>query len=676
MFKPSKSNGLNLAGVYEKAEDLVASAPFIKRRRKRRVIFRVLKYLFFCFLVLVFFVIISGFSVFFNFRQVYRSVNAAKDNLSQAVNLIKEGKFASASVASKEAEEDFNLASLHLERAGDNFFISRLPVSKSQLNNFRYLVGSGEIISKSVYRAAVMGQELNVLFLKRSGSSFSGWQPEEKREMLKLIYESGPELAGLKANLDLAYLNLDRIDYRGIFWLFKDEISKIKIELKAGGVLLQRAVTIAEILPFWAGYPNEIAFLALLQNNDELRPTGGFLGTYGILEIKDGDISRFDTHDIYHMDMPVKDKIDVAPPEPLEKYLKVDKWFMRDANWSPDWPTAASQIEWFYKKEDSLLPPANQINNFSGDFSGIVAITPKFVTDLLAITGPIFTGGEEYDKENFQQLLQYKVEAGYIQLGIPSWQRKEVVGELVKELKIKLFDLPFSSWRQILLAISENILEKNILVFLKDQPAQRSIKDFGGAGEIKEAKGDYLMVVDANLAALKTDAVMNKGIDYKLEQKDDGLFVKLKANYAHNGGFDWRTTRYRTYTRIYAPDGAKLTKVEINNEEKNMEEIDVASEFNKAVFGMFISIEPGKIGSLYLEYKLPDNLWKLAKNGNYSLYIQKQPGNKVENLAVDLKFKNKVKSYNPAGLSVEREFDGGIRWKTDLRMDKGFEVNF
>jgi len=676
MFKLSKSNNLNLAGLYEKAEDLIASVPFIKKRKRRRKVLKILKYFLFCFIALIILAIILGASVFFNFKQVYRSASAARDNLTQAISLAGEREFAAASVASKKAGEDFNLASLHLKSANSNFFISRLPFLQSQVNDLDYLIKSGEILSKSVYQAATLGQELDILFFKRVDLSFSKFSPEEKGEILKLIYESGPELAGLKANLDLAYFSLDQVRFKGIFRFLENKINKIKVELKEGRVLLERVVAMTEILPFWAGYPGKTSFLVLLQNNDELRPTGGFLGTYGILEIKDGDISRFDTHDIYHLDMPVKDKINVIPPEPLKKYLEADRWFMRDSNWSPDWPTAASEIKRFYKKEDRLLPPENQINNFSGEFSGIVAITPKFVTDLLAIAGPVFVSGEEYNKDNFQRLLQYKVEADYIQLGIPSWQRKEVIGELVKELKIKLFDLPFSSWRQILARFEENILEKDILIYLKDELAQKLVKDLGGAGEVKEIDGDYLMAVDANLAALKTDAVINRNISYELEQRAGGLLAKLKISYAHNGGFDWRTTRYRTYTRVYIPAGAKLTRVKINNEDKNVDEVDIASKFNKTVFGAFVSIEPGKIGSLYFEYKLPVNLEKLVENGNYSLYVQKQPGNNVENLAVDLKFKNKVKSYNPVGFSAERESDEGIRWETDLRTDKAFEVNF
>ncbi|MDD5031966.1 MAG: DUF4012 domain-containing protein [Patescibacteria group bacterium] len=676
MFKFSKSNSLDLAGVYEKAEDLIASVPFIKKRRKRRRIFKIFRYLFFFLVGFLILVIIFVAGVFLNFRQAYRSSSAARDNLTQAINLAGEKKFAAALASSKEAGDDFNLASLHLKSASSNFFISHLPFLKSQVNDFNYLIESGEIISKSVYQAATLGQDLDNLFFKRSGSSFSKFSSEERKEILKLIYESGPELAGLKANLDLAFLSLDQVRFKGIFWLLKNKINKIKSELKEGSALLERAATMTEILPFWAGYPAKTSFLVLLQNDDELRPTGGFLGTYGLLEIKDGEIARFDTHDIYHLDMPVKNKINTIPPAPLKKYLEVDKWFMRDANWSPDWPTAASKIEELYKKEDSLLPPANQINNFRGEFSGIVAITPKFVVDLLAITGPISESGEEYNKDNFQELLQYKVEAGYVELGIPSWQRKEVIGELVKELKIKLFDLPFFSWRQILEAVEKNILEKNILIYLKDETAEKLVKDFGGAGEIKETGGDYLMAVDANLAALKTDAVMNRNINYKLEQKDDGLLAKLKINYAHNGGFDWRTTRYRTYTRVYVPEGARLVGIKVDGEDKNINEVDIANEFGKTVFGVFISIEPGEIGSLDFTYELPAGLGESVKSGNYNLYVQKQPGNKVENLIVDLRFKNKVKSYNPVGFSAEKVGSDGIRWKTDLRTDKGFEVKF
>jgi len=370
------------------------------------------------------------------------------------------------------------------------------------------------------------------------------------------------------------------------------------------------------------------------------------------------------------MDMPVRDKINIVPPAPIKEYL-VDKWYLRDANWSPDWPTTAEKIIWFYDKEDALLPTANKINNFNGKFDGVIALTPNVVSDLIAIVGPIVVNNTEYNKDNFQDLLQYKVEREYLQLGVPAWQRKEVIGDIFKKLKEEVFDLSFNDWLAVKEVFESNLLEKNILVYFTDDQLADEAKNLGWTGEIKNVDGDYLMVVDANLGALKTDAVMNKSINYKLEQTANGFLAKLRINYAHRGGFDWRTTRYRTYTRVYVPLGSKLIKAEFDDDKNK--KIDVMAELSKTSFGTWLVIEPGEVGSMYFEYRLPTNL---VSSDDYNLYIQKQPGNNTDNLTVDLGFKNKVKSYNPTGFSATRETSKRIKWETDLNNDKAFKIQF
>jgi hypothetical protein len=672
MFKFLKSNDINLKNLENKAEDIFDFIPAVKKHRFRRKFLYFLKY-FFAFLSIAIFVLIifSG-NLFVSCFRAYKNASAGKDNLTEAIRLIEEKNFSKAKEFSEKAESNFSLSAGSLEIAKGSFFPSLLPTLESQFDDCGYLVKTGEILSRSALQAAIIGEDLSNLLSSELGPNFSSLSAGQKSKTLKLIYENGPELNGLRANLDLAFSNLEKIRFRGLLWFSKNKINKIKDQLGEGKTLVSKTIPFVEMLPSLAGYPDKKDFLVLLQNNDELRPTGGFLGTYGILEVKNGDITRFDTHDIYHLDMPVKDKMSVIPPELIRKYLGVDKWFMRDANWSPDWPTAAEKIAWFYKKENSLLPPQNQINNFSEEFDGFIAITPKFIIDLLEITGPIFINGEEYNKDNFQELLQYKVEAGYVQLGIPSWQRKEVIGEIAKELKTKLFDLSFSRWREIINIFSEDILRKDILLFFQDDRLQNLAKEWGWTGEIKETDGDYLMVVDANLAALKTDAVMNKSISYQVEQTAGGLIAKVKINYAHNGKFDWRTTRYRTYTRVYVPKGSRLLQVEGVSEG----EVETGKEFGKTFFGAFVSVEPGKIGSLYFEYKLPANLVGSAEKGEYELYIQKQPGRDTQELTVDLRLQNEIRLYSPTGFYAEKIGDDRIRWKSDFNADKTFKINF
>jgi len=418
------------------------------------------------------------------------------------------------------------------------------------------------------------------------------------------------------------------------------------------------------------GYPAEADYLLVLQNSDELRPSGGFVGTYGIAKTKNGDIVNLETHDVYHLDIPVQDIYQKEPPAPLKEYLGVDNWYFRDANWYPDWPSSAQNLEQFFYEEDSLLPEKNKINNYDGNFEGIIAITPKIIVDLLEQIGPIYVEDTEFNHTNFINLLQYKVEQEYIQLGVREWHRKEIIAEIVKEIKIKLFNLEPNAMYTILNVISKNLNEKNIQIYFKDVELEKLLVEKNWAGAIQNYNGDYLMVVDANMASYKTDAVINRSIGYKVRKNNTGeLISNLALNYAHNGDFDWKTTRYRTYTRVYVPRGSQL----INATGMDNSDIKVYDEYNKTVYAFFLNVEPGEIGNISIDYKLPDDLRQSSISGKYNLYLQKQAGNTVDDLKIDLDLNANIKEFYPNGFLVDRIDKNNIVWETSLRSD--LEIN-
>lgn len=669
MFKLSRSKHLNFANIYNQASDLIGQIPLVKKQRRRRRIFKILKYLSLILLSLVLLIIIILAGNFFNLKQIYDQAISGKNNLMQAASALKSEDFKSAAAASQLATSDFSSALSQIDQFKKNWLIKRLNSVKYQLNNIEYLIISAQFLSQAANAGADYGRQLEDLLQANKKLSFSRFTQEEKRKIIGKIYESGPEMAGINADLKLALFNLNQVKINSWLWPLRNKITELKYYLTFGVDLLDQAIPATEILPALAGYPQPAKFLIILQNNNELRPTGGFIGTYGLLEIDSGEIINLSTHDIYHLDMPVKDKLNITPPTPLVKYLGISKWFMRDANWSPDWPTAARQIQWFYNQEAALInPPAKPL-----EFTGVIGLTPKIITEILALTGPINIDGVEYNQDNFQDLLQYQVEKGYIKLGVSSWQRKEIIGEIAKQLKIKLFDMPVSSWPELLNIINDNIIQKNILIYLSDPSWQNIISQQKLSGQIEKTDGDFLMVVDANMAAFKTDAVMSKNINYQLEQSSNGLFAKVNINYSHHGSFDWKTTRYRTYTRIYVPLGSQLIKAEGLAEGQ----AEVYNELNKTVFAGFISIEPGKIGSLTFSYKLPKQLEENIKNKNiYNLIIQKQPGNNIGQLTIDFKGLTNVKSYNPTGFNVKKISERQIIWNSDFMTDKEYEINF
>ena len=87
-------------------------------------------------------------------------------------------------------------------------------------------------------------------------------------------------------------------------------------------------------------------WLLLAQNNEELRPSGGFITSVGMLEIHDGLPALRDFRDSYQVenwDQPHPD-----PPLPLREYMRLDLWVTRDANWWPDFPTSALAVSELY----------------------------------------------------------------------------------------------------------------------------------------------------------------------------------------------------------------------------------------------------------------------------------------------------------------------------------------
>lgn len=664
MFQFSKSKHVNFKALHEAADDLIGRIPPVKKRRRLNLSYKILKYFSWLIISLFFLLLVLLSSQFFGLKQIYDQANLGKTNLEQAVAFARRDDFSRAAGFARQAENNFNFSIDGIERLKNNFFINHLPLALSQLNDAERLLISVQFLSQAVAGGANFGLSLEALAGGDEKFNFNKLSPEAKRNVLRKIFESAPELNGIKADLDLAYINLEQVSASGILFALKNKINQVKKQISEAGLILEKAVPLSQMIPALAGYPSQVNYLVVLQNNDELRPTGGFLGTYGVLKIKDGDIASFNTHDIYHLDMPVQAKINIAPPEPIRKYLN-DKWYLRDANWSPDWPTAAKTIDRFYQAESVLNPAAEKISKFNG----VLAMTPKLITDFLKITGPIIVEGQAYDENNFQDLLQYRVEKGYEILGVSKWQRKEVIGEIAKKLKIKIFDLPSRQWSEIISAAINNLTEKNLQFYLTDSQLENIAVANGWAGEIKNYYGDYFMVVDANLAALKTDAVMRRSLNYKVTEGANGLFSKLTLNYVHDGKADWKTSAYKSYTRVYAPLNSQLIKIS----GYQAKEIDTGSEAGKTWFGFYLTVAPGKINNITLEYKLPPGI---MLNNNYGLYIQKQPGKELDYLSVDLSFQNGIKSYSPSSLSMRRVGSTKIKWEGDLNIDRSFEVKF
>jgi len=667
MFKKEKQNDLDFLDSLKKVRNVYDKIAQVQERKRRNRLSQAVKY--FAMTVAGFFVLAFVFLLFnaVNLTNVFHELSNGKNNIEQAVYFAKDKDFVTANSYSKLANVNFSKAKLKLE-GYNNIFLNHLFYISEQKNNFFFLVSSIDALSQAMTIGTGVG--VNLQSSLHNDQSFLKLTKDEKRKVLKILTESSEDFKKIQEQIEFADQELEKVRISGLFKLGTAQITELQERVAELNMATQKIVPFMELLPKALGYPQKSSFLVLLQNSDELRPTGGFIGTYGILQMEDSDFLRMDTHDVYHMDMPVKDKLKIVPPAPLQKYLGVNDWFMRDSNWSPDWPSSAQKIEYFFKEENNLLTGKDDINNFKEEFDGVVGITPEVITDLLQFTGPIVIDNEEYNQDNFVDLLQYKVEKGYVQLGVPSWERKEVIGDITKELKKRIFDMSLADLYNVFRIVSNNVDKKNIVAYFHDDNLQKTALEQGWGGNVIEQEGDYLMVVDANMASLKTDAVMKRRLDYKLDSNADGAIAEVKMKYVHSGGFDWKTTRYRSYVRFYVPEGSQFIEAEGLGDEA----VSSYNELGKTVFTTFVSIEPGSIKEIMLRYRLPDTIVKkINTEKKYDFYLQKQAGSRYDSFNVEFDFDKKINSYNPTCLFVKKE-NNNISWSDVFETDKKFTV--
>ncbi len=514
-------------------------------------------------------------------------------------------------------------------------------------------------------------------------SSYDELPLETKRLLLQRLSASAEDLELLATRIrvsreEFALLRLD-LGFESLF-RFMDDMSKQLAEVE---VQLRTLTTLARILPEFAGLLQEKTHLLLLLNNDELRPGGGFIGTYGLLRMQDGEIRSLKTKDVYALDRRSQATMTIPPPEAMRVYNETQNLFLRDANWSPDFAVSALAVIGLFLEESANVPEADRgVIPTSSRVDGVIGMTPDFVSDLLSITGPITVSGQVFRSDTIAQMIEYEVERGFAENGIPYDQRKEILSELVSTLRLHILALPISEWDRVFRVVETSFREKQLFLYSANSQTEDVLTRVGWAGRVLPATSDLQLVVDANLASLKSDPEVKRTISYQISKNSTGQYLgRTTIRYRHEGSFDWRTTRYRTYTRLYVPKGTRFIRSQgslANDKTKNATlapgRVDISEDLDLTVFGAFISIEPGQTGELSFDYELAPNVVAAIQKGAYDLSVLKQNGARDYALTLSLNFGKKVADAVP---SEDRKDWGNERYdlNTNLAQDRSFSVS-
>lgn len=420
------------------------------------------------------------------------------------------------------------------------------------------------------------------------------------------------------------------------------------------------------------GLNSTYGYLILSQNSDELRPSGGYISTWGWMTIRNANITNYD-YSATTVTSPH------PPPLELSNQIKIPDWWLSydepryaafDGSWYADFPSTAKMALWYYNNGDNDRAPLD----------ATIAIDITGFEYILGALGSVTVAefNEVVSTDNFRQIV-YKIRAD---------------GFLHKRFLAAMYKQIFADWQtassdpqtnaKLLGAILRSLQEKHIMLYFADEKLNQAIDLLGWSGAQSTATDhDYLMVTDANLGNKSNHSIIRQ-ITYDVTIKEDGsLSSRVGVGYDYSArlaqtdpGVNARVNgplNYSNLMQIFVPLDSNLLTTDNLPEKAQVVKNTTNSEFVRHIILEYDSSE-----RFQFSYKTTPLIENFGPYKRYRLLLQKQPGTPGEaaNIQITLPPNTKLISTSPepdASYTLDNLI---LEYQTNLTSDKWFEVVF
>jgi hypothetical protein len=434
-----------------------------------------------------------------------------------------------------------------------------------------------------------------------------------------LLRQAGPHLTGALDSLQ----RLSEVDAAlstdGLLPQLAEVVTSARAALDPVRPLLGRLAPVRALVDYFFGADHR--FLVLSQNNAELRPTGGFIGSYALLKVGPGGLDLEHYADIYDLP-PTTLKI----PIPAGARMGGQWLELRDANWWLDFPTSAATILDLY---DHLAEPQPAVD-------GVIGIDMVTIQALLAQFGPIELPeyGTTFRADDLIRNLIVLV-----QQEVPREGRKDVLVPLAEELLDRLVSVPGDQLAATVELLTEVAGSKRIQLFARDAAAQAAVGELGwsGAIDLPTDATDLLAPSDAVVWASKMNFGVHRKADYQVALAADGSAdTRLALRYRKDSDRLLQVQRqwFGNYLRIYRAPGTTLTGSDSTRSATVLTDGQRRAELTPEVrtdqIGLpaittGLSLNPGETRTEEFESRVPAATTGDADGRHYRLLLVKQP---------------------------------------------------
>ncbi len=366
-------------------------------------------------------------------------------------------------------------------------------------------------------------------------------------------------------------------------------------------------------------------YMVLFQNESELRPTGGFIGSYGFISFQGGKLIDFKVKDVYEADGQLKGHVE--PPWEIKTYLNEANWYMRDANWKADFMQSSADIQWFLEKE------VNQ------KVDGVIGVDLAVAKSILGVIGEVYVPdfNEKISQENLYEQAEFYAETKFFPGSV---QKASFLGGLGKQMFEEIKNLKTDKMLLLVDSILDLLESNEIQIAANNSDLAKKINNLGWDGKIYNGKctqenclADYWYVVEANLGVNKANYFVSRGVEEVTEISDTNLNRTIKINYENTAkNSNWPGGDYKNYVRIYLPKNVELSQISVaDGYDTSIKKIYSSNEINikevdgKKEIGFLVTVPVLKKRILEIKYSSLLNLGN-SKEFTYMKYIQRQPG--------------------------------------------------
>ena len=408
--------------------------------------------------------------------------------------------------------------------------------------------------------------------------------------------------------------------------------------------LLAPILRMGSSLPALVGVGEARTYLLLIQNNHELRATGGLISGLGKLTLEDAQIADLAFSDSYATQR--KDVEYPNAPDPMRRYMGLHLMLLRDTNWSPDLATSAQTASAIYAQDTGI------------QIDGVVTVDLHAVEQMITGLGALKIPGSEEPITGETVVDQIKqfwnkplgTEDTLEEAGLGKWwsQRKKFMPALAFAAleRVESGDI---DKRALFQAALNALNRRSVQIWVADPKVSLQLAKLGWDGGLHPPQeGDFVALVDSNLGYNKVDSIIQRSMEYAVawpNGAEEPAIATLKMTYTHplpvkehecnvypryGKEYDDLTKRcYFNYIRLYVPAGSELLSVDGAEPESVSTR---RGEKSTQIFSAYIIVKDGTEETVTFVYELPPRITP----DSYRLLLQRQSGTEPLPLTVTI----------------------------------------